>query len=1265
MSFEEYRLLRPLGRGAMGEVYLAHDTLLDRPVAVKFIVGVAPAEAQRERFRNEARAIARVQHPNVVDIYRVGEVQRHPYLVSEFLRGESLDRLSKPLPWQRALEIGIGLARGLAAAHRRGVLHRDIKPANAMLTEEGQVKLLDFGVAKLVDVTEGSAPPMPRVPPPPRAVGEEPVGATVDLIRTVDVPRPVATVPPSAPAHATGLIGTPLYMAPEVWRGELATARSDLYSLGVLLYELCSGTTPHRAETREALREAVEHQPVVPLAQVALEVDAAFAAIISRCLAREPAERFPSAEVLREALEALQESAREEAGPRERPYPGLHPFTPQERATFFGRAAQVRTLLDRLRAEPLVVVAGDSGAGKSSLCRAGVLPRVAEGALGLGGTWAVCELLPGRRPLLALAAALAPLLSLQEPELMEELRQAPKEVGRRVLGAAGARALLVFVDQLEELVTLAEPEEAERFAQALEALASSGPRLRVLATARGDFLARLARLPGLGEHLSGGLYLLPHLSEAGLREAIVAPARAQGFAFESEALVDTLVAAGHAEGSLPLLQFALAELWERRDRERRVIPAEALVALGGVEGALARHADGVLAGLRPEQRVAARRVLLRLVLAEGTRARRTRAELLGEGGAGEAEARAALEALVRGRLVLAREAAGDAGAGTYELAHEALLRGWDTLRGWLASGEEQRALRYRLERASGEWQRLGRPSEQLWTRRQLDEADRLSLDEEALSTGEAEFLRASRRAVWRRRLGWATAVLLLPLTAAAVYGGLELRAWQAREREAAHALSVADQRLSAARRKNARVEAMRREAFTLFDTKPRVEAEPTWAAALELSAEQGRDYEEAAKVLDAALLLDGRRPELRFKLAETLYEHALLAERDRLTELRTFLLQRLERLDDTRAFRRRLEAPARLSLNSTPPGVEVRLQRAVDERGRMSWSSAWSLGTTPLEGLSLPPGSYRLALHRPGHPPIYYPVLLRRGEDFQASVPLPASVPEGFAYVPPGRFLYGSGDPETIRRYLVPTRPLHERTTEGFFIARHEVTHGEWLIFLRTLPPAERAARRPQGREDRFGSIEVVELAEGSWEFVFERKGHVYRAREGQPVRYLERDRRAVQDWLRFPVSSISWEDARAYLAWLDRTGRVRGARMCSELEWERAARGADGRDYPHGNRLEPDDANFDATYGRKSLAFGPDEVGSHPASDSPFGVADMAGNVWEWISGARSPEAVAYAGGSFYQDMLTARGLNHGAGEPRMRWAFVGLRVCAPALAP
>src|SRR5690606_29195918 len=125
--FEEYRVVRLLGRGAMGQVYLAHDSLLDRHVAVKFVLA-EDAEA-RAAFFAEARAIARLQHPNVVAIHRVAEVARHPYLVSEYVRGRTLDQLDRPASWRQVLALALDLARGLAAAHRCGVLHRDVKPA--------------------------------------------------------------------------------------------------------------------------------------------------------------------------------------------------------------------------------------------------------------------------------------------------------------------------------------------------------------------------------------------------------------------------------------------------------------------------------------------------------------------------------------------------------------------------------------------------------------------------------------------------------------------------------------------------------------------------------------------------------------------------------------------------------------------------------------------------------------------------------------------------------------------------------------------------------------------------------------------------------------------------------------------------------------------------------------------------------------------------------------------------------------------------------
>lgn len=145
-TFDEYRVLWVLGRGGMGEVYLGHDMLLDRAVAIKFISSIEPDAIAREQFLTEARAAARLQHPNVLTVYRVGEIDGRPFIISEYVRGQNLDRIKRPMPWQRALDMGIGLARGLATAHRRGVLHRDIKPGEAAADSQAAVS---FRSAKL------------------------------------------------------------------------------------------------------------------------------------------------------------------------------------------------------------------------------------------------------------------------------------------------------------------------------------------------------------------------------------------------------------------------------------------------------------------------------------------------------------------------------------------------------------------------------------------------------------------------------------------------------------------------------------------------------------------------------------------------------------------------------------------------------------------------------------------------------------------------------------------------------------------------------------------------------------------------------------------------------------------------------------------------------------------------------------------------------------------------------------------------------------
>lgn len=338
IQVDEYKIIRPLGHGSMGQVYQALDTVLGRLVAVKFLASESPSDSARERFLIEARAIARLQHPNVLSIYRVGVLDGRPYLVGEFLRGQSLDRARLPMPWRRALDIAIQLSRGLAAAHRQGVLHRDIKPANVMLTDEGTAKLLDFGLAKLHDNLSASGEMLEELakraseepgPAAPFAAGTG-MAATIDagaergetldastgppfergLARTLPEAASTGALPRRVPGQNAltlvgSLLGTPAYMAPEAWRSETATTRSDVYSLGALLYELCSGRPPHDQEDLAEIYLAATEIDSRPLTEVAAGVSPRFAAIVDRCLRRAPAERFASGEELQQALQAL------------------------------------------------------------------------------------------------------------------------------------------------------------------------------------------------------------------------------------------------------------------------------------------------------------------------------------------------------------------------------------------------------------------------------------------------------------------------------------------------------------------------------------------------------------------------------------------------------------------------------------------------------------------------------------------------------------------------------------------------------------------------------------------------------------------------------------------------------------------------------------------------------------------------------------------------------------------------------------------------
>ncbi len=1237
-EFDEYRLLRPLGHGRTGRVYLAHDTLLDRTVAVKFIPALD--DATLARFLIEARATARLQHPNVATLYRASQFEGQPYLVSEYVRGISLDRLPRPQPWERALDIGIDLARGLAAAHRRNVLHRDLKPGNAILDESGEVKLLDFGLAKLLDVPSTDADTAPDAAP-----DESPAPPDVEL--------------PSL-THGS-LVGTPYFMSPEVWRAESASVRSDLYSLGAILYELTAGQGPFRHLPVQELARALQEQDARPLREAAPGVEPRFAAVVDRALRREPTERFASADELLEALEDLKAGDTAARVPEGNPYRGLQAFQEEHRALFFGRRQEVRAVVERLRANPFVLVTGDSGVGKSSLCFAGVLPLVVEGALEDGLQWSVARMVPGRRPVSGLAAALAPHVPLEEARVDQLARAEPATLVRSLraaLGGATRRGVILQVDQLEELITLSEPAEAAQLAEVLGQLASGVPGVRVLATARSDFLTRLGMLPGLGEALARALYLLRPLGRAEVREVVTGPARVKGARFESDALIGTLVESTlRAEGSLPLLQFTLAELWEARDRARGLIPAAALEALGGVSGALARYADGVIDQLLPDQQVAARRLLMRLVTVDGTRARRSEAELLGP----EPASRAALEALIRARLVVARRA--EEGS-TFDIAHEALLTGWARLAQWLAEANEARQLHARLEQAAAEWERLGHPHEALWGARHLAEVRPLA--PEGLSVREAAFLEASRQALRRGRL--LTRVLAVGFVAslALVYAGLRVNGWYTLERQVRAQLTEAQGLLERAHERHRTLERARAESFALFDGGKQEEARPRWAEALRLQTETERAYARASDSLEKALVLDPGREEVRRAFVDVLSERAGLAESTFRPDSRDELLQRLRLYDAGGERLAHWEAPMRLHLRTHPAGATVSLARYESTSdGRRVPGPERQPGRTPLEALTLERGTWRVEVSAPGRAPVRYLLRAEPGTERTLELALPEAsrVPEGFIYVPRGTFLFGTAADESIRLFF-DTVPLHEVETGPYLISRTEVTYGEYVAWLEALSPEERARRTPQGASMASvnAEVELKRLPDGRWHLGFKPNTVRYTASQGEPIRYTQRPREVEQDWWRMPVAAINYEDARAYAAWVARTGRVPGARLCTELEWERAARGADEREYPHGDVLLPQQANFDETYGKVAANFGPDEVGRHPESRSPFGVDDMAGNVFEWADSVLQPGRPVARGGSYYFGTSTARSPNRETPEPLFRDLSVGLRLCADA---
>jgi WD40 repeat protein/DNA-binding SARP family transcriptional activator len=463
----------------------------------------------------------------------------------------------------------------------------------------------------------------------------------------------------------------------------------------------------------------------------------------------------------------------------EPPYLGLQTFDERDAARFFGRAADVTRLLDRLGGTRFLAVIGSSGSGKSSLVRAGLIPALRRGASPGSDTWAVRALRPGSAPLRTLAHALVDLdrSSLDRDATFRRLLRDDRELHELVRRARqhglDAERVLLVVDQLEEVFTLCSDVEQRRaFLDNLTTAATTPDgRTIVIATLRADFYGRLADHPRLADLASSHQFLVPPMDEVGLADAIEGPAHAAGLRLEARLTETILRDVARQPGALPLLGHALLELWRRRSGSSLTL--EGYRATGGVEGALAQRAEAVHGSLTTDEQAIARRVILRLTQpgdgTADTRRRVTFAELVSR-----EEERAAVDRVV-GTLTDARlltTGGPPDGERHVEVAHEALIRGWPRMRAWIDEDRGGLLVHRRLTAAASQWERLDHEPGALYRGVQLTEAAAWAeRDGAATNPVERAFLAASleaRSAERRRR------VRRLRVTIAALAVGLLL-----------------------------------------------------------------------------------------------------------------------------------------------------------------------------------------------------------------------------------------------------------------------------------------------------------------------------------------------------------------------------------------------------------------------------------------------------------------------------------------------------------
>jgi serine/threonine protein kinase len=738
-------LLRQLGRGGFAPVWLAREEYgsMDlRSVALKVFAldrtePGSPIGRQQRFILHEARALCQVEHPNVVRFYSIAldETRGLMGLAMEYLGGRPLDGTLEERRWlsvDQTIDVGLSVASALAAVHRNGVVHRDVKPANIIETTAGY-KLIDFGIALGTANVSASAT---------HEAEDVPLSGAHRLqSASLVVTNPVSRVP-----ELLELCGTMGYMDPEcIARSAPANAESDLYALGATLFELVTGKLP--AEVGEILQgEVLDGRTRPPLVETLRpDTPSELAELIDALLSPRRSERPRSAEWVASRLQEIRYAL---AGKRRNlpiealgPFRGLARFEATDEGVYFGRTLEVAQALQVLKVRGLVALLGPSGSGKSSLARAGLVPAILDGELGTWPEhWHAVLAAPGQDPRATLLGKLEPIIGRGDGS------------PRSVLSALGERAqiegrgVVLLVDQLEELATLAHGPSRDWLVELLALFGEQPlPGVRAIVTARRDLLDPLLGLSGLGRALLRNSVLVEPMTALTWADVLDRALSAYDYRWETEELKQRVaLEIERTASAMPLVQFALAQLWDRRDGARKVLTSRSFEQMGGIAGALAQHAEATLAALSartPDAEAVARRALLALTTAQGTNAVRQLGEVEREGGP---LTQTVLEAFEQARLVVRLQ-------NGYTLAHEVLLSEWPRLHAWLTEAREARMLGEELEHDASRW-KLDPEAVPLWRRRRLDLAqDMLERAGIELRESARAFLSAGVRAERRRR----------------------------------------------------------------------------------------------------------------------------------------------------------------------------------------------------------------------------------------------------------------------------------------------------------------------------------------------------------------------------------------------------------------------------------------------------------------------------------------------------------------------------------